>query len=44
MGRENAKLRKLVRDMYEWAWHEYPSSVEESFLPRLHELGIEVEP
>lgn len=40
---ENAKLRELVRDMYEMAYPEYPSAFEAAFADRMRELGIEVD-
>ena len=39
---ENAKLRELVRDLYDAAWYEYPSAYEATYAKRLKELGIEV--
>lgn len=43
MDAENAKLRELVRDMYEMAYPEYPSAFDAAFFDRMSELGIEVE-
>ena len=40
---ENAKLRELVRDMYEMAYPEYPSAFDAAFSDRMRELGIEVD-
>lgn len=40
---ENAKLRKLVRWLYEFAYSEYPDRAEELFADELRELGIEVD-
>ena len=39
---ENAKLRELVRDLYEMAYPEYPSAFEAEFADRMRELGVEV--
>jgi len=39
---ENAKLRELVRDLYEMAYPECPSAFEAVFADRMCELGIEV--
>lgn len=39
---ENAKLRELVRDLYEMAYPEFPSAFEAEFADRMRELGIEV--
>ncbi len=44
MSRENVELRKLVQELYESAWLEYPSAFETVFLGRIRELGIEVNP
>ena len=38
---ENAKLRELVADLYDMAWHEYPSAFEAAFADRMRELGLE---
>lgn len=38
---ENAKLRELVRDMYEMAYPEYPSAFEAAFADRMRELGVD---
>lgn len=43
LARENAKLRKLVRDLYEMAYPEYPSAFEAAFADRMCELGVEVD-
>lgn len=43
LGTENAKLRELVRDMYEMAYPEYPSAFEAAFADRMRELGVEVD-
>ena len=40
---ENAKLRELVRDIYESAYYEYPSYFESKFAGRMRALGIEVD-
>lgn len=40
---ENAKLRELVRDMYEMAYPEYPSAFDAAFSDRMRELGVEVD-
>ena len=40
---KNAKLRELVRELYEMAWYEYPSAFENEFSERIRELGIEVD-
>ena len=40
---ENAKLRELVRDLYEMAYPECPSAFEAAFSDRMRELGIEVD-
>ena len=40
---ENAKLRELVRDLYEMAYPECPSAFEAAFADRMRELGIEVD-
>ena len=37
---ENAKLRELVRDLYEMAYPECPSAFEAAFADRMRELGI----
>lgn len=39
---ENVKLRKLVKDLYEDAWLEYPSAFESNYLERIKAFGIEV--
>ena len=39
---ENAKLRELCADIYEMAYHEYPSAFEAAFSGRMRELGVEV--
>lgn len=39
---ENARLRELVRDMYEMAYPEYPSAFYAAFADRMRELGVEV--
>ena len=38
---ENAKLRELCADIYEMAYHEYPSAFEAAFSGRMRELGID---
>ena len=44
MWAENdAKLRELVRDMYEMAYPEYPSAFAAAFADRMRELGVEVD-
>lgn len=40
---ENAKLRELVRDLYEMAYPECPSAFEAAFAARMRELGVEVD-
>ena len=40
---ENAKLRELCADIYEMAYHEYPSAFEATFADRMRELRVEVE-
>lgn len=40
---ENAKLRELCADIYEMAYHEYPSAFEAAFADRMRELGVEVD-
>lgn len=40
---EVAKLRELVRDLYEMAYPEFPSAFEAAFADRMRELGMEVE-
>ena len=37
----DARLRELVRDMYEMAYPEYPSAFDATFADRLRELGVE---
>lgn len=37
------ELRKLVRQLYEFAYREYPDSAELNFADRMRELGIEVD-
>lgn len=37
---ENAKLRELVRDLYEMAYPEFPSAFEAAFADRMRELGV----
>jgi len=39
---ENAKLRELCVDIYEMAYHEFPSAFEAAFADRMRELGVEV--
>lgn len=39
---ENAKLRELVRELYEDAFSEYPSYFDKTYLSRLAELGVQV--
>ena len=39
---EYAKLRELVRELYEMAYPEYPSAFDAAFAGRMRELGIEV--
>lgn len=43
LERENDKLRKLVRELYEMAQPEAPSMFEAEFADRMCELGIEVD-
>ena len=38
-----SKLRELCADIYEMAYHEYPSAFEAAFADRMRELGIEVD-
>ena len=38
---ENAKLRELVRDLYEMAYPECPSAFEAAFADRMRELGVD---
>ena len=38
----DAKLRELVRDMYEMAYPEYPSAFAAAFADRMAQLGVEV--
>lgn len=40
---EIAKLRELCADIYEMAYHEYPSAFEATFADRMRELGVEVD-
>ena len=40
---DNAKLRELCADIYEMAYHEYPSAFEVAFADRMRELGVEVD-
>ena len=40
---ENAKLRELCADIYEMAYHEYPSAFEATFAGRMRDLGVEVD-
>ena len=37
---ENDRLRKLVRDLYEMAYPEYPSAFDAAFADRMRELGV----
>ena len=37
-----SKLRELCADIYEMAYHEYPSAFEAAFADRMRELGVEV--
>ena len=37
---ENAKLRELLRDLYEMAYPEYPSAFDAAFADRMRELGV----
>jgi hypothetical protein len=37
---ENAKLRELVKDLYEMAYPECPSAFEAAFADRIRELGV----
>lgn len=37
---ENARLRELVRDLYEMAYPEYPSAFDAAFADRMRELGV----
>lgn len=39
----DAKLRELVRDMYEMAYPEYPSAFAAAFADRMAQLGMEVD-
>lgn len=43
METENAKLRELVRELYEIAQPEAPSMFEAEFADRMRELGVEVD-
>lgn len=36
------KLRELVRQLYEFAYEEYPDSTELNFADRMRELGVEI--
>lgn len=38
---DNAKLRELVRDLYEMAYPECPSAFEAAFADRMRELGVD---
>lgn len=40
---ENARLRALCADLYEFAMSEYPEGTEISFADSMRELGIEVD-
>ena len=40
---DNARLRELVRDMYEMAYPEYPSAFAAAFADRMARLGMEVD-
>lgn len=40
--RENARLRKLVRRLYDYAMDEYPDGTELNFADEMRELGVEV--
>lgn len=40
LAAENAKLRELVRDLYEMAYPEYPSAFDAAFADRMRELGV----
>jgi aspartate carbamoyltransferase catalytic subunit len=39
---ENAKLRELCKNLYDFAWFEAPTSTELNFEENMEELGIEV--
>jgi hypothetical protein len=39
----DAKLRELVRDMYEMAYPEYPSAFAAAFADRMRELGVDAD-
>ena len=39
---ENAKLRKLCADLYEFAMDEYPEGTELTFADSMRDLGIDV--
>ena len=39
----DARLRELVRDMYEMAYPEYPSAFAAAFADRMREAGMEVD-
>ena len=41
--RENARLRELVRKLYDYAYDEYPDGIELNFADQLRELGVEVD-
>ena len=41
LNAENAKLRELVADLYDMAWHEYPSAFEAAFADRMRKLGVD---
>lgn len=38
---ENVKLRQLVTELYDMAWHECPSAFEAAFADRMRELGVQ---
>lgn len=42
LAAENDKLRELCGDIYEMAYHEYPSAFEATFADRMRELGVKL--
>lgn len=38
-----SKLRELCADIYEMAYHEYPSAFEATFADRMRDLGVETD-
>ena len=38
---QNANLRELAADLYDMAWHEYPSAFEAAFADRMRKLGVD---